>query len=136
MPTLKEFRTYHYDVTVKVSENTRAFALAAIAIVWIFKVQSGEQFFIPLALKWPLFLSLLALCADFLQHLVRSIIWYRIFRNKESELEKKLITEDEELFESNSVNLPAYIFYYLKIILLFAAYILLIYFFVSVVIWV
>lgn len=86
MPKLSKFREYHYESTAKVSENSRTLALSAIAIVWLFKTQNGDQYQVPDSLQIPLFLVVSAMALDFLQYVYRSIVWHIIFRRKESEL--------------------------------------------------
>jgi len=125
MATLERLREHHFSATEKVSHNTRSLALAAIAIVWLFKIQTGSQYLVPAELKWPLYLSILALSFDFFQHFISSIVWHRLFRKKEKELEEGKITENTELYVPNWYNLPAYFFYYVKVVTLFLAYIML-----------
>jgi hypothetical protein len=123
MGNLQKFREYHYDATVKVSENTRTLALAAIAIVWLFKIQSGEQYLVPMEMKWPLYLAILALAFDFFQHFIRSIIWHYLFRKEEKKMDERKITEKTELYVSHWFNDIVYFFYYTKVVFLTIAYI-------------
>ena len=129
MATLQKFRDYHFDATVKVSENTRTLALAAIGIVWLFKIQSGEQYLVPTGLRWPLYLAILALAFDFFQHFARSIIWHVTFCRKEKELAEGKITEETELYVPAWYNDIAYFFYYTKVLVLLIAYIILVVYF-------
>lgn len=125
MAILQRYREYHFNATEKVSQNTRSLALAAIAIVWLFKVQTGSQYLVPAGLKWPLYLSILALSFDFFQHFISSIVWHILFRRKEKELEEGKITEETELYVSEWYNVPPYFFYYVKVIILFFTYLML-----------
>lgn len=125
MAKLQSFRQYHYDATVKVSENTRTLAISAIAIVWLFKTEISGVHTIPRALLWPLITILAALALDFLQYVYRSIIWHIIFKEKEKELAEHKINEDSELYVEDCVNTPGYLLFYSKIILLAISYYLL-----------
>ena len=135
MANLEKFRQYHYDATVKVSENTRTLAVSAIAIVWLFKKEVGGSYEISKDLLPPLAWIFSALALDFLQYVYRSIIWHYLFKQKEIELEKKQITESSELYVSDLVNLAGYVFFYLKIICLGFAYFLLTKHFLDSVTW-
>ena len=122
MPNLERFREFHYDATNKVSENTRTLALAAIAIVWLFNDKSGQQYLVPQPLRLPLLFAVAALAFDFLQHFYRSFAWHLKFRAEEGRLEKGKITEETPLYVSGAFNWVPYGFYYIKVLLLFAAY--------------
>lgn len=122
MPKLNDFRQYHYDATVKVSENTRTLAISALAIVWLFKKDNAGTIEVPNDLFLPLLFVLMALTLDFGQYVYRSIVWHKIYRGKEKELEKKEITEDSELYVDSCVNAPAYLLFYSKIVCLAVAY--------------
>lgn len=136
MPILDKFRQYHYDATVKVSENTRTLALSAIGIVWLFKQQSGDVYVVPEKLLMPLVLVVSAMSLDFLQYVYRSIVWHIMFRIQEGRLNKNEITEEKELYVSSWINFPGYAFFYLKILFLIFAYWKLLEYFFRVVKWV
>lgn len=135
MANLEKFRQYHYDATVKVSENTRTLAVSAIAIVWLFKKEIPGSYEISKDLLPPLAWIFSALTLDFLQYVYRSVIWHYIFKKKEGELQKGGITESTELYVSDMVNFVAYVFFYLKIICLGFAYFLLTRYFFESVTW-
>jgi hypothetical protein len=136
MPTLDKFRQYHYDATVKVSENTRTLALAGIGIVWLFKQQSSDAYVVPQKLLFPLVMVVSAMSFDFLQHMYRSIAWHIIFRLQEGKLNNKEIKEETELYVSDWINVPGYVFFYSKIVCLILAYWKLLEYFFKVVKWV
>ena len=104
MAKLQKFRDYHYEATVKVSDNTRTLALSAIGIVWLFKEEVGGSYVMPELLKIPILLVLVSMALDFLQYVYRAIVWHRIFRSKEALLAQKKITESEELYVSACVK--------------------------------
>jgi|GEM_PF-946008 len=131
MPKLSEFRKYHYDATVKVSENTRTLALSAIGLVWLFKTVEKGQYQIPLELMYPLVLVFSALALDFAQYVYRSIIWHIKFRKEEKNLQDKAITEDTELYAHAYINAVSYLFFYLKIVLIIIAYIFILSYFLQ-----
>lgn len=122
MPKLERFRQYHFDATAKVSDNARTLAVSAIAIVWLFKVEKNGIYTVPNALLIPLALVILGLGLDFFQFLYRSIVWHVIFRSKEKDLQRNLITEETELYVNPWVNVLAYIFFYAKVLVIAVAY--------------
>jgi hypothetical protein len=123
MATLEKFRQFHYDATVKVSENTRTLALSAIAIIWLFKSGDSSHYVMPADLAKPLALVLGAMALDFFQHVYRSVVWHIEFFRLEKKLHAKEINEDDELYVSGWLNFPAYVFFYLKVLLLVFAYV-------------
>lgn len=136
MPKLQKFRDYHYEATAKVSENTRTLAISAIAIVWLFKEQNGKIFSVPSELQFPLFLVVIALALDFIQYVLRSVIWHFIFRSEEKRLSSNKKMEEIELHVSPWVNTFPYFFFYLKVISILLAYYFLISYFIRSVKWV
>lgn len=135
MPKLSVFRQYHYDATVKVSENTRALSLSAIGIIWLSKKDIGGNYQVPMELITPLLLVVSAMALDFAQYVYRSVIWHYIFRKEEERLNKNEITEESELYVKTRVNTVAYIFFYTKVIVLTASYYLLLSYFVKSISW-
>lgn len=129
MPVLQKFREYHYNATVKVSDNTRTLALSAIAIVWLFKNQTDGAYEVPNELLLPLTSVMVALALDFAQHVYVSISWHIRFRLDEKRLSRGEIDEKTELYAPDWINDVGYIFFYGKIgFLIFAYYQLLTYF--------
>lgn len=122
MPKLEKFRQYHYDATTKVSENTRTLAISAIAIVWLFRTESGGLHVVSERLLLPLLLVVAALALDFFQYIYRSVVWHFIFRRREQDLANGAITEETELYVSPWINFLAYTFFYAKACLLVVAY--------------
>lgn len=122
MPKLQTFRQYHYDATAKVSENTRTLALAAIAVVWLFKTEKNGAYHIPESLLLPLALVIVALALDFFQHVFRSISWQVAYLHQEKRLNNSEITEETEVYAPDYINLVSYVLFYGKVIVLVAAY--------------
>lgn len=135
MPKLQTFRQYHYDATAKVSENTRTLALAAIAMVWLFKKDAGGIYSIPEGLLLPLILVITALTLDFFQYVYRSISWHIAFLTQEKKLFNREISEDDELYAGGCINFVSYTFFYGKIIVLVFAYIKLLQYLLDVFKW-
>lgn len=127
MPNIQTYRDYHYEATVKVSENIRTLAIAELAIVWIFIEKQANQYFIPPGLVFPIVLVVIALVLDFIQYVYKSIAYHVVFRRFEYQLEKKKITENNNrLYVDLWINRISYIIFYTKVIVLTVSYIFLI----------
>ena len=133
MSNLQEYREAHYTNTGKVSDNVRTLSIAAIGIIWIFKIQNvGGGYQIPEALYYPVLLVFVAMALDFIQYIYGSIAWGIFFRIKE----KENIKEDDELYAPPCINWPTYIFFYGKVIVIGFAYFFLIKFLMVSVSWI
>jgi hypothetical protein len=67
--------------TGKTSEINRTFALAGIAIIWIFKTTDSKgQYNIPIELLAPLKWFIFALLLDLFHYFVGGLIWWRYFK--------------------------------------------------------
>jgi len=97
-------------------------------IVWLFAERTESLYKIPADLFLPLALAIGALFLDLLQHLFRSIAWHIQVIGHEKKLFQNEITEESDVYVSSSVNFWSYIFYYGKVVILFAAYLMLLLF--------
>jgi hypothetical protein len=132
MPKLEDYRKKHYSATRQVSDNVRSLSLAAIGIVWIFKVQTDNGGYqLPEGLYCPVILIFAAMALDFLQSFYSSVAWFMVFRCNE----KAEVAEDKELKHSARINWPAYTFFYAKIICMAMAYGYLLHFLATRVLW-
>ncbi len=109
--------------TGKVSEISRQLALAAIALVWIFKTdQPRGGMLIPQALYWPAACAIAALACDLFQYTYASIAWGQFNRRKEKEVG---LNDKAEFYAPRWINWPSNIFFYLKLVLVMICYALL-----------
>ena len=122
--TLKEGYERSGEASDKSSEINRQLAFAGIAIIWIFKTDSGGRQIVPDELFLPGLLLVIGLSLDLLHYVVKSEIWYRVTRSKE----KAGITE---FTVPEWVNYPGDILYWVKITATIVAYVLLIRFLVA-----
>jgi len=133
MPNLQEYRDAHYSNTGRVSENVRTLAISAIGVIWIFKTQSSDGTYeVPGALFHSVLFVFVAMLLDFMQYIYGSIAWGVFFRRKEIEGVK----EGDELYASPTINLPTYIFFYGKVIVICFAYFFIIKFLIESINWV
>ncbi len=121
--TLKEGYDRSGEASDKSSEINRQLAFAGIAIIWVFKTDSGGRQIVPNDLFLPGLFLVLSLTFDLLQYVIKSEIWYRVTRKKEK-------ARVNEFTVSPWINYPADILYWAKIIATLIAYALLIRFLV------
>lgn len=122
--TIKEGYDRSGIASDKASEINRQLAFAGFAIIWVFKTDSGGRQIVPYELFLPGLLLVLSLSFDLLQYVVKSEIWYRVTRKKE----KAGITHFDV---PPKVNYIVDGFFWLKIGVTIAAYVLIIRFLLS-----
>ena len=98
----------------KVSDLTRQFNLAGIAIIWIFRV-GAEGGGIPFtkALLWPLGMFSLSIAFDLLHYVSSTVAWGLYFRHKD----KQGVPRDQEFRAPRQLNWPALAFFWTKTVL-------------------
>lgn len=67
----------------KSSEINRQLALAGIAVIWVFKIDTSGQTIVPGALVIPGLLLITGLAFDLLQYVIAGEVWRRITSEKE-----------------------------------------------------
>lgn len=133
MPILQKFRDNHFEASQKVSQLVQTLSLSGLAVVWLFHNKNNGIYGIPKDLFSPLFLFLLCLFIDFIQHFFKTAIWHFIYLyyernlevNKKNEKQHEVITENSELYAPNVVNYIPYLLFYSKSIILGFSYFLL-----------
>ena len=117
---LKDVLESYKKKTGTASTISRQLGFAGIAIIWLFVSQYGEIFNIPNELILPAILIVISLAFDLLQYVVGGLI-YGIFNT----IKKwKGINLNSEVVFPGYLNYPGLTFYWLKIITIFIAYIL------------
>lgn len=83
---LSDARDAYYDASGKLSDISRQLAFAALAVVWIFKIDDGNKINLPSALEWAALLAILSLIFDFCQYALKASIWgfYHRFKEKQN----------------------------------------------------
>jgi hypothetical protein len=121
---LKDARETYYFHTGKVSDIVRQLSLAALAIIWLFRVSEGPAANrIPHELVLPSMLIVTALALDLMQYAWASAAWGTFQRRKEKE-----VTEDAEFRASDWLNAPTVCLFVVKTIATVAAYGMLLHF--------
>ncbi len=109
------------------SEISRSLALGGIALIWLFKKPNQEIVAIDTKAMWPLFLFVFSLGLDLLQY-VYGATGYDIFYSTRFKKWDNLSQPDEEVKDIRSPNAiiwPLRILFYVKIGVMFTAYVLL-----------
>jgi hypothetical protein len=123
---LQDYRETFYTFSGKASDLNRQLAFAGIAIIWLFKKDNFVGLSIPRELLWPGALIVLSLV---FHYVVASVIWRYFYRSQE----KTGVDEDKVLTHETYLELPIYFFFGAKIIIVLAAYVLLVNYFWSVI---
>ena len=122
---LEEYKKDYYYFSGEVSKLVIQFALAGIAVIWIFKANKPGQPLIPQGLLGPLICFVLSITFALLQYFIASIIWGIFYRYHERKMRK--------VGESPDVNVDAdpiwpniiWSFYALKVLALITGFVLL-----------
>jgi hypothetical protein len=122
---VSDYKSVYESASGKLSDINRNIALAGIALVWIF-TKTDTQTIIPKELIFPAFLLVISLTCDILQYAYSTIIWAIVFRRKELKISKENLPLDTEFTHSTYLSLATWIFFGVKIILVFLAYCLII----------
>jgi hypothetical protein len=116
---LQDYRETSYEFSGKASDLSRQLAFAAIALIWVFKIDVAGQPAIPSGLILPSVLVVTSLTLEMLQYCAGWLIWRHAYRSKE----KAGVAEDVELDHSPGWELTIVTFFVLKIICILVAYI-------------
>jgi hypothetical protein len=122
--SLKEGYGRSGEASDKSSEINRQLAFAGIAIIWVFRTDSGGKQIVPAGLFFPGLLLVLGLSFDLLQYVIKSEIWYLVTHRRE----KAGIIE---FVVPEWINYPGDILYWMKIVATIIAYSLLLRFLVA-----
>jgi hypothetical protein len=124
MLSLSEARDASNEYSGKASELARQLGFAALGIIWIFKKdQPGGEIDIAPALIRAAAAVAVGLAFDFLQYLIGSEVWERLFFHHESKCK-----DEGETFESYKFTIskwflrPMSFCYYSKIVSIVVAY--------------
>jgi hypothetical protein len=123
---IQDYREDFYTHSGKASDVSRQLAFAGIAVIWIFKTDRAGTFAIPRELLIPSVLIVLALGLDLLQYCVATVTWRVYYRR----LENADVHEDAVL-DQHSIHweAPIYVIFWLKLLCVFSAYILILKYF-------
>ena len=122
---LSEARDCYYSFSASASATARQIAFAGIAVVWVFnQPQAGQPIGLSPQLALTLFLLCASLAADLLQYTLSTAIWGFYARHKEKQLRHRF-HEDPDIEPPHTLNWPGIAMFWLKLLLLFSAYIVL-----------
>ena len=128
---LAECRKAEDHYSGKASDIARSLAFARIAVVWIFKADSGGQKVVPFTLAWPTLLIVAGLVIDLGQYVFGATYWGWFVRRKERELVVNPGTDGERFDEERQFTNPLWsirvmdCLFYAKIACVAIAYLLL-----------
>jgi len=116
---LQDCREAHRDYSKTASEVNRTLAFAALAVVWIFRLEQTAPTLLPRELIGPTVWSVLSLALDLFHYASSTVIWAAYTRHKEIEG----IAGDEEFLAPAEINYPGNVLFWGKIICLMIAYV-------------
>jgi hypothetical protein len=111
---LKDIRASYYEFSGKTSDLVRTLALSAIAIIWVFRVDSPDGPSVPTSLLVAGFFAVATLASDLLHYVVATAVWGGYSRKKD----KEGVGEEDEFVAPVWLNWPAISFFVLKVVLL------------------
>ena len=120
---LTDYRKDYYEFSGKASDVARNLAFAGIAFVWIFKVGAEHGPRIPQELLLPLAFLAICLGADLLQYVAATCVWGIFQWYEESKIDD--LKKDPELEAPSWLKWPQFIFFVMKLVTVFLAYIFL-----------
>ncbi|MEM9679523.1 MAG: hypothetical protein AAF901_04300, partial [Bacteroidota bacterium] len=102
---LSEYRRVYQERSKQASDVNRQFALAGLAVIWIFKINEEGEVFLNDDFKVSLFLLIASLAFDLLHYIGSATIWSIFYRIKENQFlkqkkESKKVTDDPEFEHS------------------------------------
>jgi hypothetical protein len=116
--TLSDARAAYETLSGKASDIMRQLGLGGLALVWLFRVDTGKGPVLDKELLLAALFICVAIIFDFLQYVVGATIWFRHFRRKEREG-----VEDDATFKAHPhLNWPTWTLFYLKSAALLIAY--------------
>jgi hypothetical protein len=115
---LSECRDAYRDLSARASDISRTLALAAVALVWLFKSDGPMGPAIPSLLFWPISLIVSALSADLLQYMWGALAFGVLGRAKE----RHGVGRDQEFVAPRWINWPATLLFWVKLVLVVVAY--------------
>jgi len=123
MPTLDDYWDVYKTYSKAVSDIARTLAYSAIAIAWVFKLETAKgDPSLPKALLWPLALAVVTLLLDFFQYLYLAVAW-RLYARY---LERRGRATNRDVDHPAWIPLPGEILFVSKVASIVACYCLLI----------
>jgi hypothetical protein len=122
---LSDYKKKSEEYTSKASDIVRQMLLGAIGLVWLFKDPDNSITRIDHFLLYPLLTVSAGLIFDLLQYVVAGKIWKDFFVKNEKHVKHSEDT-DPEVKAPRRFNRVIYIFYWGKIFLMVATYLLII----------
>jgi hypothetical protein len=110
----------YYALSAKAGDVARQLALAGIAVVWLFKVDSGGVVTLPKVLVLPTFAFAISLAMDLMHYLVATVTWgsFALYQRK---INKKA-DADEIVDPPGFFNWPAIVFFTAKSLAVLVGY--------------
>ncbi len=122
---LSDYLTFINFFSSNASTVNRSLALGGIAIIWLFKKPEISHGIQKDLLNTPLLLLALSLALDLVQYFFGAVAWKIFYERKYWLWKKKHSYENDyvsDITAPNFISTPIYIFWFVKIIFMMAAY--------------
>jgi hypothetical protein len=116
---LEDVRENYQYFSQKISDIVRQMGFAGIALIWVFKTDTGGKQVVPPELLPAAKLIVVALGLDLLHYICGTLVWGIYNRIKEN----KGTDEATEFLAPQVINWPALALFWLKIVVMVIAYI-------------
>ena len=119
---IEKVRTTYDYYSGKQSEIVRQLGLAGIAVIWVFKDGQDRAPSIAVSMRWAAGLILASLTFDLLHYVAGSLVWGIYLRRLDRENTKETVA----LRPNPKINWPTLFFFWTKLPLIVAAYVIII----------
>ena len=116
---LRDCRDAYEATSGKASDIARQLAFAGIALIWVFKIDSGGQQVVPTDLHFPARLIVIGLGLDLAQYFLHAVTYWVYFRIKEGQLNND---QKAEFTSPRLLPVPFWAIWAVKILVIAAAY--------------
>jgi hypothetical protein len=116
----QDVRDAYYEFSGKLSDIARQLSFAAIALIWLFRVDVKGKATLPTQLRAAAVLVITALAFDFLQYCYQTVAWGILNRLKES----RGVGPDVEFHAPVWINVPALVLFSAKLVGVAVSYVL------------
>lgn len=122
---LKKIREESNYYTQKTSEAIQALSFSGIAILWLFKITSGEKFQFSLFLFIAFISFVICVLVGIIQYFIQYIVWGSYYNKNYEQLKESCPDPDEQVIDMpEKLSLLILFLFFTKLITLFVGYII------------
>jgi hypothetical protein len=118
----------YYDHSRTASTVCRQLGFAGIALIWVFRIEVGDETRVDPGLLWPAVLIGASLASDLLHYVVGSAVWGIYHRSLECRQQRG---NELPVGFNRYANWPMLFFFWIKLALMIPAYTLIVWFLIN-----